>query len=211
MIRFCRASVDESVKAYADTATNRFFAKLTERLRDFQPEIARLIHNLVLDGAEVFLDDPALAIACIPNERRVNVAVLSGSPDEEILRLILDFRVKHYAEIAPELAPAFLAAGFREVGRLRGERLHGSNFDFIVIVERLPEDVVVEAPEKEDLPEQDLQDDEGFSLPGEKIESSPLLEPTPKRKRIDVRTQEDGILIDAQEYQEAVPMRPKEK
>lgn len=211
MIRFCRASVDESVKAYADTATNKFFERLTERLRSFPTEIAMIAHNLVVDGAELYLDDNGIALACIPNERRVNVAVLAGSPYEETLRLALDFRVKNYAEIAPEHAQAFLAAGFREVGRLRGERLHGSNFDFIVVVERLPEDDAVEAPAKEDLPEQDLEDEELLPYPGEKIESSPLLQTTPKRKRIDVRTQEDGILIDAQEYQEAVPMRPKEK
>ena len=211
MIRFCRNAVDESVKAYADRATDEFFTRLAERLRSFPPDIAMIAHNLVVDGAELFLDEPDLALVCIPNERRVNVAVLSGKPAPDTLSVLCSRTVKYYAEVAPELAPAFLLAGFREVGRLRGERLHGSNFDFIVVVERLPEDDAVEAPAKEDLPEQDLEDEELLPYPGEKIESSPLLQTTPKRKRIDVRTQEDGILIDAQEYQEAVPMRPKEK
>lgn len=206
MIRFCRNAVDESVKAYADRATDEFFTRLAERLRSFPPDIAMIAHNLVVDGAELFLDEPDLALVCIPNERRVNVAVLSGKPAPDTLSVLCSRPVKYYAEIAPELAPAFLLAGFREVGRLRGERLHGSNFDFIVVVERLPEDDAVEAPVKEDLPEQ--SEDEEIV---EQIESSPLLQTTPKRKRIDVRTQEDGILIDAQEYQEAVPMRPKEK
>lgn len=206
MIRFCRNAVDESVKAYADRATDEFFTRLAERLRSFPPDIAMIAHNLVVDGAELFLDEPDLALVCIPNERRVNVAVLSGKPAPDTLSVLCSRPAKYYAEIAPELAPAFLLAGFREVGRLRGERLHGSNFDFIVVVERLPEDDAVEAPVKEDLPEQ--SEDEEIV---EQIESSPLLQTTPKRKRIDVRTQEDGILIDAQEYQEAVPMRPKEK
>lgn len=206
MIRFCRSAVDESVKAYADTATNKFFERLAERLRSFPPDVAMMAHNLVIDGAEVFLDDPGLAIACIHNERRVNVAVLSGAPSVDTLLLVLCRPVKYYAEIAPEQAPEFLAAGFREVGRLKGERLHGSNFNFIVVVERLPEDDAVEEPAKEDLPEQ-AEDEEIV----EQIESSPLSQPTPKRKRIDVHTQEDGISIDMQEYHESIPMRPKEK